>query len=175
MKKLLSVVLSICIIVSAFGAMPVLATTASVGSSGGSASSGGVGGVSVSGGISSATTAPAVMDLYSNGIECNSGSFFAGDLMMEGYITTIDTEYDVFAVLAQYDNTGALIKTDIRKETVSPTDPYIYAALYNVSVVGKVKAMLLRADSLMPIVPSKEYSAYGRSVVVDASMIDSVL
>ena len=182
MKKLLSVVLAICVMVSALGAMPAMATTSAVDgetsvvlpstpSAGGS--SGGGGGGSAFGGTSSGISAPAVMDLYSNGIECNSGSFFAGDLALDGYITTIDTEYDVFAVLAQYDNTGALIKTDIRKETVSPADPYIYAALYSVSVVGKVKAMLLRADSLMPIVPSKEYSAYGRSFVIDDYNIGS--
>ena len=196
MKKLLSLVLVVCMLMSAFGAVTafgasgedgsytgggavgggssssVIPSTPSIG--GGGSSSGGSGGSS-SGGSGGSSYQAANWELYSNGVECNSGAYHPGDLVIDGNITTISGSYDIFVIIAQYDDSGALIRNDIRRKTVSAVDTSLYAELNDVDVNGIVKCMVIRADNLKPITPSKIYIPFGRSMIIDISQLDSAL
>ena len=198
MKKILSLVLVVCMLMSAFGAVTAfgasgedgsytgggavgggggssaIPSTPSVGGGGGGSSSGGSGGSS-SGGSGGSSYQAANWELYSNGVECNSGAYHPGDLVIDGNITTISGSYDVFVIIAQYDDSGALIRNDIRRKTVSAVDTSLYAELNDVDVNGIVKCMVIRADNLKPITPSKIYVPFGRSMIIDISQLASAL
>lgn len=187
MKKILSLVLVVCMIMSAFGTVTAFGATASGGAGGGgspsgggggsvvvpSAPSGGGGGGSSSGGGGGGAYQAAYWELYSNGVVCNNGAYYPGDLVIDGCVTTISGSYDVFVIIAQYDDRGTLIRNDIRRKTVSVADTCFYAELNDVDVNGIVKCMIIRADNLKPITPSKSYVPFGRSLVIDISQIAS--
>ena len=184
MKKLLSLMLVVCMLMSAFGTVTAFGETASGG--GGAVGGGGSssvipstpsigGGGSSSGGSGGSSYQAANWELYSNGVECNSGAYHPGDLVIDGNITTISGSYDIFVIIAQYDDSGALIRNDIRRKTVSAVDTSLYAELNDVDVNGIVKCMVIRADNLKPITPSKIYVPFGRSMIIDISQLASAL
>ena len=178
MRKLLSLVLVVCMLVSAFGTVTAFGATASGGgggsssvipstpSVGGGGSAGGGGGGSASGGGGGGGS-PARLTLFGDDCVYDNGTYYPGDLNLECHVMGVETEYDVYAVLAQYDDSGALVRMDMQKKRISLYDNFIYASLDAVDASGKIKAMALRADNFMPLCPANEY-------VAETSTIDNV-
>ena len=197
MRKLLSLVLVVCMLMSAFGAVTafgasgedgsytgggavggggsssVIPSTPSIG--GGGSSSGGSGGGSSSGSSSLANgyANEIYMDLICDGDADIYRKFYSGDLEFTGTVHILSSERaEIFAAIALYDVRGALTDFAFRAKTVSSSDGEFRVELPGVNTGGTIKCMLIDGATLSPLCPAKTFNACSDSLKVDLRNVD---